>query len=166
MCVLSDRDIRHYLDRGKIVIQPLDGRYKAIQPASVDLRLGDVDLEPAGIEEGLKYWVLEPASAVTLASTFEIVALGDDVAGKVEGKSTWARKGLMVHCTAGWIDPGFCGNITLELVNVSTEPLKLKYLDPICQIYFLRTTTPVSNLYFGRYHGSVGIVKAREEIQR
>ncbi|MEM4217936.1 MAG: dCTP deaminase [Candidatus Methanomethylicaceae archaeon] len=162
MCVLSDRDIIHYFERGRINIQPLDGKYRAVQPASVDLRLGDVDLEPVSSEHGLKTWVLEPDGKIVLASTYEIVSIGDDVVGKVEGKSTLARKGLIVHCTAGWIDPGFAGNITLELVNVSKEPLTLRYLEPICQIYFMRTTTPVSNLYSGKYRGSIGIVRAKE----
>lgn len=135
--MLCDAEILDLLDQRLLRIspRPLD---RAFQPASVDLRLGGAFLPAPDyklITAHQDVYTIVPGECV-LATTMEEVDLPDNVAARVEGKSTWGRKFLMVHSTAGFIDPGFCGAITLELKNLSPVPIALKVGDYIAQISF------------------------------
>ena len=168
--ILSDRTIREQLDAGRIVIDPLDK--SCIQPSSVDLRLDrlfrvflnhtmpviDVkeDLEDltrlVEIGEG-EAFILHPGEFV-LGSTYEKVSLPDDLVGRIEGKSSLGRLGLLIHSTAGFIDAGFSGHITLELSNVANLPITLYPSMKIGQVSFLRMTTPADVPYGSARVGS------------
>lgn len=145
--MLSDLTIQDLLRQGDLKIQPRP-RNSAFQPASVDLSLGDEMMSPyADIKTPTQnLYTILPGECV-LATTREHVELPGDVVGRVEGKSTWGRKFLLVHTTAGFIDPGFRGQITLELTNLSRVPLSLKVGAPICQISFAFTDRAVSRPY-------------------
>jgi dCTP deaminase len=166
--ILSDRTIRAELEAGRIVIDPLDEQ--CIQPSSVDLRLDrlfrvflnhtmpviDVkeDLEDltrlVEIGEG-EAFILHPGEFV-LGSTYERVTLPDDLVGRIEGKSSLGRLGLLIHSTAGFIDAGFSGYLTLELSNVANLPITLYPGMKIGQVSFLRMTTSADVPY-----GSAGV---------
>jgi len=168
--ILSDRTIRAELEAGRIVIDPLDER--CIQPSSVDLRLDrlfrvflnhtmpviDVkeDLEDltrlVEIGEG-ETFILHPGEFV-LGSTYERVTLPDDLVGRIEGKSSLGRLGLLIHSTAGFIDAGFSGYLTLELSNVANLPITLYPGMKIGQVSFLRMTTPADVPYGSARVGS------------
>ena len=161
--ILSDRSIKEELAAGRIELDPFDE--SLVQPASVDVRLDhyfrvflnhtmpviDVkkDLEEltrlVDIEDD-RTFVLHPGEFV-LGSTLERVALPDDLVGRVEGKSSLGRLGLLIHSTAGFIDPGWNGHITLELSNVANLPITLYPGMKIGQISFLRMTTPADVPY-------------------
>lgn len=140
--ILSDGTIRKHLAAGTIIIDPIEPQQ--VQPASVDVRLGDAFLvfrnhtcevidpfnkpsdlmEPVVVKEG-EAFVLHPGEFV-LGTTFEEIGLPDDIVARVEGKSSLGRLGLLIHATAGFVDPGWKrGHITLELSNVATLPIKL-----------------------------------------
>ena len=161
--VLSDRTIKEELAKGRIVIEPLDP--SDIQPASVDLHLDkkllvfrntrqpyiDVRKDLPDLTEIEEIpddtpFILHPGEFV-LASTMESVTLPDDVVARLEGKSSLGRIGLLIHSTAGYVDPGWSGHLTLELSNVANLPVTLYYRMKIGQISFLRLTTPADNLY-------------------
>lgn len=162
--VLSDRTIREEITRGRIVIEPLD--QSCIQPASVDVHLDrkllvfrswrypfyiDVkqnleDLTEIVEIEDEKPFFLQPGEFV-LASTVEDVTLPDDIVGRLEGKSSLGRIGLLIHSTAGYVDPGWQGRLTLELSNVAKLPITLYYGMKIGQISFLRLTVAAERLY-------------------
>jgi dCTP deaminase len=168
--ILSDRTIRAELEAGNIVIDPLDEQ--CIQPSSVDLRLDrlfrvflnhtmpviDVkeDLEDltrlVEIGEG-EAFILHPGEFV-LGSTYERVTLPDDLVGRIEGKSSLGRLGLLIHSTAGFIDAGFSGYLTLELSNVANLPITLYPGMKIGQVSFLRMTTPADVPYGSARVGS------------
>jgi dCTP deaminase len=139
--LLSDRDIRAEVQSGRVRVEPYDEAM--IQPSSIDVRLDrffrvfenhkysviDPSVEQSeltrGVEVGPKeFFILHPGEFV-LASTYEVISLPDDLAGRLEGKSSLGRLGLLTHSTAGFIDPGFSGHITLELSNVANLPVKL-----------------------------------------
>jgi len=167
--VLSDRSIKEEIAKGRIIIEPLNP--SCIQPASVDVHLDrnllvfktwrhpfyiDVkqnqqDLTEVAETSEDKPFFLSPGEFV-LASTMESVALPDDIVGRLEGKSSLGRIGLLIHSTAGYIDPGWQGHLTLELSNVSKLPITLYYKMRIGQISFLRLTSPVERPY-----GSAGL---------
>lgn len=141
MTKLSDRSIRHQMYAGRLIIEvpryvPLmDG--SQFQSASVDVRLGEVS-NKAGVVVGLRgltvgYW-LEPYKFM-LGSTMELIGLPPNIVGSVKGKSTRAREGLKVQ-SAGHVDPGFQGELTLELFNMDDEPLLLTYGMRIAQVVF------------------------------
>lgn len=177
--MLSDGTIRKLLarDDGTLGIScGLPLRDEQFQPASLDLRLGDVlggervQAPPPGKillgEPGpVDGWWL-PVHAFRLASTAETVRLGPSLAGRVEGKSSWARRGLMVHC-AGFVDPGFSGQITLELFNLGPAPVFLEEGRRIAQICFDWVDTRPVRIYGdpalrSRYNGQRGPTPARE----
>ena len=169
--VLSDRTIKEELAKRRIVIEPLgDG---CIQPASVDLRL-DRELRKFQDSEGYSYidirrdataiteleqipdpspFILQPGQFI-LASTREHVEIPDDIVGRLEGKSSLGRLGLLIHSTAGYVDPGFKGQLTLEISNVANARISLYYNMKISQISFLRLSTPAENPYGTRKLGS------------
>ncbi|NUR04576.1 MAG: dCTP deaminase, partial [Streptomyces sp.] len=138
--LLSDKDIRAEIDAGRVVIDPYDE--SMVQPSSVDVRLDryfrvfenhkyphidpsveQVDLTRCVEPEGDEPFILHPGEFV-LASTYEVITLPDDLASRLEGKSSLGRLGLVTHSTAGFIDPGFSGHVTLELSNLATLPIK------------------------------------------
>lgn len=166
--MLADRDIRALLDTGRLVIDPL--KPDRIQPASVDLTLGDqyrsfdrsmfrrvrlsdIPDDLTELHDGADGIVLEPGRFV-LASTAESVTLPDDVCGILHGRSTLGRLGLTVHVTAGLIDPGFSGFITLEVVNVGDLELELQPGDVIGQLTFHRMSSPCARPYGSSELGS------------
>ena len=168
--ILSDRTIREALAAGRIVIDPLDD--SCIQPSSVDLRLDrlfrvflnhtmpviDVkqNLEEltrlVEIDDGDAF-ILHPGEFV-LGSTAETITLPDDLVARIEGKSSLGRLGLLIHSTAGFIDAGFSGHITLELSNVANLPITLYPGMKIGQVSFLLMTTPADVPYGSAKVGS------------
>ena len=180
--LLSDRDIRKELAGGRVVLDPLDDAM--VQPSSVDVRLDRffrlfdnhkyAVIDPAQDQpdltrlvevEGDGPFVLHPGEFV-LGSTFETVTLPDDVAARLEGKSSLGRLGLLTHSTAGFVDPGFSGHVTLELANVATLPIKLYPGMKIGQFCFFRLSSPSehpygSEKYGSRYQGQRGPTPSR-----
>ncbi len=180
--ILSDRSIREALAGGRIAIDPLDEA--AIQPSSVDLRVSglfrvfrnhtrpliDVKQDMEDLTELVRVadedvFILHPGEFV-LGSTLERVALGADVVGRLDGKSSLGRLGLLIHSTAGFIDPGFDGHITLELSNVASLPITLYPRMKVGQISFLQMTTPADVPYGAgnrrsKYQGQVGPTPSR-----
>jgi len=167
--VLSDHTIREEIAARRLVIDPFDDRL--VQPASVDLRLGrefrvfrnyrlpfiDVKKEMPELTELEKIedevpFILHPGEFV-LAVTLERVEIPNDLVGRLDGKSSLGRLGLIVHSTAGFVDPGFKGRLTLELTNVANLPITLYYAMPVSQISFSRLTTPADEPY-GEAKGS------------
>lgn len=168
--LLSDRDILAELDAGRVALDPYDA--SMIQPSSIDVRLDKFfrvfdnhkypHIDPAQDQSDLTRpievtgddaFVLHPGEFV-LGSTYEYVTLPDDIAARLEGKSSLGRLGLMTHSTAGFIDPGFQGHITLELANVATLPIKLYPGMKIGQLCFFRLTSPAENPYGSQKYGS------------
>jgi dCTP deaminase len=164
--ILSDRDIQLELESGRLVIDPIGDPAVQIQPASVDLRLatdfiifraagqsayihpGDTQIERLyeRVDTGGAPFILHPGQFV-LASTMEWVKLPDDLVGRVDGRSSLGRLGVLMHATAGFIDPGFNGKITLELSNVNQMPVVLKPGMRVCQISFDRMSSPAARPY-------------------
>jgi dCTP deaminase len=169
--VLSDRTIREEIAKKRIVIEPLDP--SCIQPASVDVHLDrrllvfktwrspfyvDVkqrhdDLNEVVEIEDDRPFLLPPGEFV-LGSTIENIVLPDDIVGRLEGKSSLGRIGLLIHSTAGYVDPGWQGHLTLELSNVAKLPVTLYYGMKIGQISFVRLTSPAERLYGDESLGS------------
>lgn len=164
MSVLSDRDI---LERWEELFPYTDNLLAClqnrVQPASVDLQLNrvlkNIDGETFCLNEKNKY-VFQPGEFI-LGSTVEYVTLPHDIVARVEGRSSVGRLGVMVHVTAGYIDPGFKGNITLELFNCSDKPFQLNFGDCLCQIVFETLSSPCMNPYNGKYQGDVGVACSR-----
>ncbi|AXV40873.1 dCTP deaminase [Methanobacterium sp. BAmetb5] len=162
MAILSDQDIIKYLDEGKITIDPLEDPSRQIQPSSVDLRIGNefkgfriirkpcIDpLDKSDLESYMESFHLEQGEAFiihpgefALATTYEAVKLPDDLVARVEGRSSMGRLGITMHVTAGYIDPGFEGKITLEISNIGKMPVALYTGQRVCQIVFETMTTP------------------------
>lgn len=143
--ILSDRSLRRELEQGIIKPMPEDSQ---IQPASIDVRLGDEIAWTNGARRDLGHdgYVLYPGRFI-LGQTLEWVEVPSYLVAQVNGKSSIGRRGVMVHVTAGFIDPGFRGNITLELVNVGHSPLYLEKGMLIAQLIFIRLTTEVIRPY-------------------
>ena len=161
--VLSDKTIKEYLQSDKILIDPID--QSDIQPASVDLHIDkgilifknsaepfiDLKKELPNLTESVvinkdEPFMLHPGEFV-LASTIERIKLSDNVVGRLEGKSSLGRVGLLIHSTAGYVDPGWDGQLTLELTNVAKLPITLYYGMRIGQISFLDLSTSAENPY-------------------
>lgn len=168
--LLSDRDIRAELESGRVQLDPLD--ISMIQPSSIDVRLDKFFrlfdnhkypfIDPAEEQPDLtravevsadEPFILHPGEFV-LGSTFELVTLPDDIAARLEGKSSLGRLGLLTHSTAGFVDPGFSGHVTLELSNVATLPIKLWPGMKIGQLCFFRLTSASENPYGSEKYGS------------
>lgn len=180
--LLSDRDIRAEVKADRVRVEPFDEGM--IQPSSVDVRLDkffrvfenhkysviDPSIEQneltREVEVGpTEFFILHPGEFV-LASTYEVITLPDDIAGRLEGKSSLGRLGLLTHSTAGFIDPGFSGHITLELSNVANLPVKLFPGMKIGQLCLIRLSSPAehpygSALYGSRYQGQRGPTPSR-----
>jgi dCTP deaminase len=168
--VLSDRTIRSEIDAGRIVIDPFDP--DLVQPSSVDVRVDrrfrvfhnarypyiDVRQEMEDLTELVEVpddqpFILHPGEFV-LGQTFERVTLPDDLVARLEGKSSLGRLGLLIHSTAGFVDSGFSGNLTLELSNVANLPITIYHQMPIGQISFMRMDGPVERPYGSDRTGS------------
>ena len=180
--LLSDRDIKVELDAGRIGLEPLDPAM--IQPSSIDVRLDRLFrlfdnhkyayIDPAEDQPELTHlietkpdepFILHPGEFV-LGATYEQVTLPDNVAARLEGKSSLGRLGLLTHSTAGFIDPGFSGHVTLELSNVATLPIKLWPGMKIGQLCFFQLSSPAetpygSSAYGSRYQGQRGPTASR-----
>jgi dCTP deaminase len=144
--ILSDRTIRAELTAGGLVIDPPPADH-AIQPASIDLHLGDEIRHVGG--DRLKWghdFIVSPRSFY-LAHTAESVTIPAHLVGQLDGKSSLARMGMSIHQTAGWIDPGFTGQITLEIYNASCLPFWLVRGMPIGQLVLMRLTAPAERPY-------------------
>lgn len=168
--VLSDRTIREEIDAGKIAIDPFDARM--IQPSSIDLRVDSryrvfnnsrypyidvrqpmedlTTLVDTGPDEP---FILHPGEFV-LGQTLERVTLPNDLVARLEGKSSLGRLGLLIHSTAGFVDAGFSGNLTLELSNVANLPITIYHGMPIGQLSFMRMDHPVEDAYGSTSKGS------------
>ena len=180
--LLSDGDIRQELESGRVGLDPLD--LSMVQPSSVDVRLDrffrlfdnhkyqhiDPSLDQPDLTrlvevDASESFVLHPGEFV-LGATFEVVTLPDDIAARLEGKSSLGRLGLLTHSTAGFIDPGFSGHVTLELSNVATLPITLWPGMKIGQLCFFRLSSPAEHPYglekYGsRYQGQRGPTASR-----
>jgi dCTP deaminase len=180
--LLSDRDIRKELSDGRVGVEPFEEAM--IQPSSVDVRLDKFfrvfenhkysvidpsieqpELTREVIAEDGEHFILHPGEFV-LASTYEVITLPDDIAGRLEGKSSLGRLGLLTHSTAGFIDPGFSGHITLELSNVANLPVKLFPGMKIGQLCLIKLSSPAehpygSAIYASRYQGQRGPTPSR-----
>ena len=180
--LLSDRDILAEINAGRVALDPYDA--SMIQPSSIDVRLDKffrvfdnhkyAAIDPAVEQPDLtrlvevgrqEPFVLHPGEFV-LGSTYESVSLPDDVAARLEGKSSLGRLGLLTHSTAGFIDPGFEGYVTLELSNTATLPINLWPGMKIGQLCFFRLSSPAENpygsaKYASRYRGQRGPTASR-----
>jgi len=180
--LLSDRDLRKEVDSGRLVLEPFDD--VLVQPSSIDVRLDRffrvfnntryTHIDPSIQQDDLtslvetpddEPFVLHPGEFV-LGSTFELVTLPDDLAGRLEGKSSLGRLGLLTHSTAGFIDPGFSGHITLELSNVANLPITLWPGMKIGQLCLFRLSSsaefPYGSAQAGsRYQGQRGPTPSR-----
>jgi dCTP deaminase len=180
--LLSDRDLRAEIDSGRLVVDPYDPAM--VQPSSIDVRLDRFfrvfenhrypHIDPAEEQDELtrmvetlsdEPFILHPGEFV-LGSTYEVIGLADDLAARLEGKSSLGRLGLLTHSTAGFIDPGFNGHVTLELSNVATLPIKLWPGMKIGQVCVLRLTSAAehpygSAVYGSRYQGQRGPTPSR-----
>ncbi|AUI53135.1 dCTP deaminase [Arthrobacter crystallopoietes] len=183
--LISDRDIRAELDAERIVLDPF--LPEMIQPSSVDVRIDrffrlfdnhkyahiDPQLEQPDLTRLVEVdpdepFILHPGEFV-LGSTYEMVTLPEDIAARLEGKSSLGRLGLLTHSTAGFIDPGFSGHVTLELSNMATLPIKLWPGSKIGQLCFFRLTSPAehaygSGQYGNRYQGQRGPTASRSYL--
>lgn len=180
--VLSDRDIRAQLNAGRLIVDPL--AEDALQPASIDIRLDrefrvfrnhresfiDVripvdDLTELEVVADDEAFVLHPGEFV-LGSTLERVVIPDDLVARVEGKSSLGRLGLLVHATAGYVDPGWDGHLTMELSNVANLPITIYHAMKIGQISFMQLAEPARNPYGAsglgsKYQGQRGPTPSR-----
>ncbi|MGF1665698.1 MAG: dCTP deaminase [Acidimicrobiia bacterium] len=183
--IFSDRSIREALDNGRIEIDPLEESF--IQPSSVDLRVDSAfrvfenhkypHIDPREPQEDLtklievaqgEPFILHPGEFV-LGSTFERVRLGIDVVARLEGKSSLGRLGLLIHSTAGFVDPGFDGYLTLELSNVANLPIAIYPGMKIGQISFYQMTTAADHPYGSgeagsKYQGQRGPTASRSHV--
>jgi dCTP deaminase len=180
--VLSDGTIRRLVEAGRIAVEPWDP--DLVQPASIDLRLGDsfrvfhnhrvtaIDLrepptnltEEVTIGDGVPF-AIHPGEFV-LGRTLERVRIPDDVVARIEGKSSLGRLGLIVHATAGFVDPGFEGTLTLEITNLTRVPIKLYGGLPIAQLSFMALDRPAERPYGSaelgsHYQGQVAATESR-----
>ena len=180
--LLSDRDLLMELKSGQLELDPFEP--ELVQPSSIDVRLDRLfrvfnnhlytHIDPAQRQDDLttlvevedgEPFVLHPGEFV-LASTLEVITLGDQLAGRLEGKSSLGRLGLLIHSTAGFIDPGFSGHVTLELSNVATLPIRLWPGMRVGQLCIFRLSSPAehpygSEVYGSRYQGQRGPTPSR-----
>ena len=168
--LLSDGDIKKQIEAGRIGLEPLN--MELLQPSSIDVRLDRFFrlfdnhkypfIDPREQQDDLtrfvevdsdEAFILHPGEFV-LGSTFEYVSLPDDIAARLEGKSSLGRLGLLTHSTAGFVDPGFQGHVTLELSNVATLPIKLWPGMKIGQLCFFQLSSASENPYGSEKYGS------------
>ena len=182
--VLSDATIRRLVEEERIKVEPWDPAM--VQPASIDLKLGgsfrvfhnhkikaiDLAAPPSDLTEHVQVaegeeFVIHPTEFV-LGRTAEVVGLPDDVVARIEGKSSLGRLGLIVHATAGFVDPGFHGSLTLEITNFNSVPIVLRPGLPIAQLSFMALDRPAERPYGhpelgSHYHGQTEATESRYE---
>lgn len=194
MAILSDTDIKKNLETGKIIIDPLEDADVQIQPSSVDLRIGrefkgfkiirkpvidpmdksDLEsyMESFYVDEGEPF-IIHPGE-FALATTYETIKVPHDLVARVEGRSSMGRLGITMHVTAGYIDPGFHGKITLEISNIGKMPVALYTGQRVCQIVFETMTSPSEkpyghpdrdSKYMGQEHPITSKIKHDYEIK-
>jgi dCTP deaminase len=177
--ILSDRDIRKQIEADRIIIRPFDPAM--VQPSSIDLHVDnrfrifansrypyiDVKQRMDDLTEmvevlGEEPFILHPGEFV-LGSTLETVTLPDDIVGRIEGKSSLGRLGLLIHSTAGFVDAGWSGHLTLELSNVANLPITIYPGMKIGQLCLFRMSSPAENPYGrrGKYQGQRGPTPSR-----
>jgi dCTP deaminase len=177
--ILSDHTIKELLASGELGIEPFE--MNQIEPASIDLRLGDTFLEPratAGIcsmsdppeyEETRAQEYIIPTRGFVLATTMEFIRLPHYLTAFVEGRSSVGRLGLFIQ-NAGWVDPGFHGAITLELYNANSAPMKIEAGRRICQLVLAKADRSVDRPYSGKYQGQRATTGSRihldEEVRK
>ena len=172
--ILSDATLKELMADGSLTVEPLSPA--AVQPASIDLRLGNrfLTLEVEGSEEisldaENSYRELEgdevvlPPHSFLLATSLEYVKLPDDITAFVEGRSSIGRIGLSIQ-NAGWVDPGFEGRITLQLYNANQLPIRLRSGRRLCQLVFCRMDRAAENPYRGKYQGQQGPGRSRVHL--
>jgi len=183
--LISDRDIRAEIAAGRVKVEPFTEAM--VQPSSVDVRLDRFFrvfenhkyevIDPSKEQPELtrevavapnEFFILHPGEFV-LASTYEVITLPNDIAGRLEGKSSLGRLGLLTHSTAGFIDPGFSGHITLELSNVANLPVKLFPGMKIGQLCLIKLSSPAehpygSAVYGSRYQGQRGPTPSKSHL--
>lgn len=161
--ILSDRTLKKLIAEGELKVDPLNE--ESIQPASIDCRLGnhflvveDRQMHTIDLNSEILYRQIEgpaitiPPHSFLLATTMEYVCLPNDLTAFVEGRSSIGRIGLFIQ-NAGWVDPGFEGQITLELYNANSLPIRLEAGRRICQLVFCRMDQPATTPYKGKYQG-------------
>lgn len=180
--ILSDRTLREQIESGRIVVDPYDP--SCVQPSSIDVKISnlfrvfrnhtakliDVKEDMTNLTELVEIaddgvFILHPGEFV-LGSTAERVAVPDDMVARIDGKSSLGRLGLIIHSTAGFIDPGFDGHITLELTNIATLPITLYPNMKVGQVSFMMMTSPADQPYGSgalgsKYHGQRGPTPSR-----
>lgn len=179
MAVIADTDLWELVESGKLGIEPRPDRATQLQPASIDLRLGGRFLfwrpggraylslsdDPAEVMETRDFRdgesvILHPGK-FALAATVETVTIPASHVAVVNGRSSIGRRGVQVHATAGWIDPGYRGTITLELSNVGEMPVELQPGMRICQLILLELSRPAGRPYAGKYQGALDPTPSR-----
>lgn len=181
--ILSDKDIKKYINEGKIKIYPKPNFKEQLGSASLDLRLGNefrifdhikkpfIDIKNPksfkNITQLLKIkkgepFVFQPGQFV-LAVTLEEVSLADDIAARIDGRSSLGRLGIVVHSTSGHIDPGFIGKITLEIENIGMMPILLYPGTRICQLVFEKLSSPAQVPYYKKKEAKYLRAKLPEE---
>src|SRR6266542_4213811 len=155
--ILSDRSLREAIEAGRLIVDPIDD--EAIQPSSIDMRQSMDGLTELVEVKPDDAFILHPGEFV-LGSTLEMIGIPADLAARLEGKSSLGRLGLLTHSTAGFLDPGFQGHVTLELSNVANLPITLYPGMRIGQIAVFQLTTPADRPY-----GSGG-VRSKYQGQR
>lgn len=168
--ILPDHMIESYIKEGRIGIHP-PIRDTQLQPSSLDLRLGDIAPDPF-VEVTKAGWIIHPGARV-LGSTLDNVRIPNDLVGKVDGRSSLGRKFLLIHATAGLIDPGWQGTIVLEIANLwpvghpNALSIELVREQRVAQISFEVLSAPCRDPYgskrSSKYQGQTGIVSARED---
>ena len=161
--ILSDRTLTELIEKGELGIDPI--KPSSVQPASIDCHLGShylivedrkmhsIDMDSEVIyREYTGDEIILPPHSFLLATTEEYIKVPNDLTAFVEGRSSIGRMGLFIQ-NAGWVDPGFEGNITLELYNANSLPIRLKSGRRICQLVFCRMDQAALNPYRGKYQG-------------
>ena len=179
MVILSDRDVKKYLKSGKLKVEPIDLE-KQIMPVGIDLRLGNEfrifkmnhksHIDPSkdnfeGITQLIRLedgnpFILHPGEFI-LGVTKEYIELPKDIAARIDGRSSLGRMGIIVHSTAGRVDPGFKGALTLEITNIGKLPVSLFPGMKFCSLVFEKTSSPVEKGYnkVGKYAGYISPVR-------
>ena len=169
--ILSDKTLKTMIDNNELVVETLVK--ESIQPASIDCRLGthflvveDRDMQTIELDSEIKYReyngnsITIPPHSFLLATTMEYVKLPDDLTAFVEGRSSIGRMGLFIQ-NAGWVDPGFEGQITLELYNANSLPIRLEAGRRVCQLVFCRMDQAALSPYRGKYQGQKNATGSR-----
>lgn len=171
LMILSDKTLEKYLEEKIIEIEPL--AENAIQPASIDCRLDSnfllidsTKMQIISMSEDFEYQKVEadeitiPPHSFVLGTTMEYLKIPDNISVFIEGRSSIGRMGLFIE-NAGWVDPGFEGQLTLELYNANSLPIRLEAGRRVCQFVFCLMDQPAKNPYKGKYQGQRNTVGSR-----